>query len=104
MERKEPSDLLRQIESGYSLASLSPVAMKLVEIALDETCSAEDLAALIETDHSLAVKVLRLANSAFFHTTKPTTSLKQSVVKLGFQRLRIMALSLSLRETFPWGK
>ena len=104
MEGKSPSGLLRQIESGYSLPSLSPVAMKLVEIALDDKCSAEDLAALIERDHSLAVRVLRLANSAFFHTAQPTTSLKQSVVKLGFQRLRIMALSLSLRDTFPMGK
>jgi HD-like signal output (HDOD) protein len=104
MEGKASSEILRQIESGYSLPSLSPVAMKLVELALDETCSAEDLAALIERDHSLAVRVLRLANSAFFHTAQPTTSLKQSVVKLGFQRLRIMALSLSLRETFPMGK
>ena len=104
MEKKTSSDLLRQIESGYSLPSLSPVAMKLVEIALDETCSAGELTTLIERDPSLAVRVLRLANSAFFLTRKPTTSLKQAVVKVGFQRLRIMALSLSLRDTFPMAK
>jgi HD-like signal output (HDOD) protein len=101
MEKKISSDLLRQIESGYSLPTLSPIAMKLVEMALDETCSAGDLTALIERDPSLAVRVLRLANSTFFLTRKPTTSLKQAVVKVGFQRLRIMALSLSLRDTFP---
>jgi HD-like signal output (HDOD) protein len=104
MKKKISSDLLRQIESGYSLPSLSPVAMKLVEIALDETCSAGELTTLIERDPSLAVRVLRLANSAFFLTRKPTTSLKQAVVKVGFQRLRIMALSLSLRDTFPMAK
>jgi HD-like signal output (HDOD) protein len=103
MGEKEPSQLLRRIESGYSLPLLSPAAMKLVEIALVETCSAEDLAALIEQDPSLAVRLLRIANSAFFKTTMPTTSLRQAVVKLGFQRLRIMALSLSLRDTFPMG-
>ncbi|UCG99728.1 MAG: HDOD domain-containing protein [Deltaproteobacteria bacterium] len=104
MGKKTSSDLLKQIESGYSLPLLSPVAMRLVEIALDESCSAEDLAALIERDPSLAVRVLKLANSAFFRTRQPTTSLKQAVVKLGYQRLRIMALSLSLRDTFPMGK
>jgi len=103
MEEDLPSELLRQIEAGYQLPSLSPVAMKLVEIALAETCSAEDLAALIEQDPSLTVRVLRIANSAFFKTAMPTTSLRQAVVKLGFQRLRIMALSLSLRDTFPMG-
>ena len=104
MEKKASSDLLRQIKSGYSLPSLSPVAMQLVEMALDETCSAGELTALIESDPSLAVRVLRLANSAFFITRQPTTSLKQAVVKVGFQRLRIMALSLSLRDTFPMAK
>lgn len=104
MEKKASLDILKQIEAGYSLPLLSPVAMKLVEIALDETSSAEELAALIERDPSLAVKVLRLANSVFFQTAQPTTSLKQAVVKLGFQRLRVMSLSLSLRDTFPMGK
>lgn len=104
MEKKVTSDLIKQIESGYSLPSLSPVAMKLVEIALDESCSAENLAALVGRDPSLTVRMLKLANSVFFQTSQPTTSLKQAVVKLGFQRLRIMALSLSLRDTFPMGK
>jgi HD-like signal output (HDOD) protein len=104
METRATSDLLKKIESGYSLPPLSPVAMKLVEMALDETCAAEDLAALIEQDPSLAVRVLKIANSAFFKTTRPTTSLRKAVIQLGFQRLRIMALSLSLRDTFPMGK
>jgi HD-like signal output (HDOD) protein len=104
MDKKVSADLLKQIESGYSLPSLSPVSMRLVEIASDDTCSAEELAAVIERDPSLAVRVLTLANSAFFQTRQSTTSLRQAVVKLGFQRLRIMALSLSLRDTFLMGK
>lgn len=104
MDKQLPSGLLKQIESGYSLPSLSPVAMQLVEMALDESASAESLTALIEKDPSLAVRVLKLANSAFFRTRQPTTSLKQAVVKVGLQRLRIMALSLSLRDAFPMGK
>ena len=104
MGNKTSSDLLREIESGYSLPLLSPVAMNLVEIALDETCSAGELTTLIEKDPSLAVRVLRLANSTLFLTCNPTTSLKQAIVKIGFQRLRIMALSLSLRDTFPMAK
>ncbi len=104
MEINQDSELLREIETGYSLPSLSPVAMRLVEVALDDACSAEDLADLIEMDPSLTVRVLKLANSAFFQTRQPTSSLKQAVVKLGFKRLRIMALSLSLRDTFPMGR
>ncbi len=97
-------DIIKQIESGFSLPSLSPVAMRLVELALDDSTSAETLTALIERDPSPTVRVLRLANSTLFQTRQPTISLKQAVVKLGYERLRIMALSLSLRDTFPMGR
>lgn len=98
------TDLLRRLEKGYSLPALSVVAIRLVEIASDEECSVDDLVSLIEKDPSLAVRLLKLSNSAFFKTAEPATTLRQAVVRIGFQQLRIMALSLSLRETFPMGK
>ena len=79
------------------------MALKLVELASDEDCPASELADLIKQDPSLAVRLLKLANSAFFPSGRPVTTLEQAVVKVGFQRLRLMALSLSLRDTFPMG-
>lgn len=97
-------DLLKRLESLESLPALSPVALKLVELASDEDCSAADLSDLIKKDPSLAIRLLKLANSAFFQTGRPVTTLEQAVVKVGFHRLRLMALSLSLRDTFPMGR
>jgi HD-like signal output (HDOD) protein len=97
-------DLLNRLRKGYSIPPLSPVAIKLVELATDDRCSASDLANLIEKDPSLSVRLLKLANSAFFRTLYPVTTLKQAVVKIGFHRLRIMALSVSIRDAFPMGK
>ena len=101
MKGNDTVNLLARLEAGYALPALSPVAVRLVELASDDTCSASDLAGLIEKDPSLAVRLLRLANSAFFRSTQPVSTLKEAVVRVGFHRLRIMALSLSLRETFP---
>ena len=98
------TDLIKRIESGYSLPSLSPVALKLIEMASDERSSIDDLVQIIEKDPPLALRLLKLANSAFFATMQPSTTLKQAVIKIGFQRLRIMALSISLRDTFPMGR
>ncbi len=92
------------MKSGYSLPPLSPVAAKLVELAADDNCSASDLANLIEKDPSLSIRLLKLANSAFFRTLYPVTTLTQAIVKIGIQHLRIMALSVSLRDVFPMGK
>ncbi len=104
MKNEKISELLHRIESGYSLPSLSPVALKLVELASDEECSVDDLVRLIDKDPSLVVRLLKLANSAFFGSTHHITTLNQAVIKIGFHRLRVMALSISLRDTFPMGK
>ena len=103
MKKDSAQNLLKDLESGYSLPTLSIVALKLVELAADDACSVSDLATLIEKDPSLAVRLLKLANSAFFHSHQPVSTIKQAIVKVGFHRLRIMALSISLRETFPMG-
>lgn len=104
MENDSLKNLLKRIETGYSLPSLSPVAIKLVEIASDDTCSIEELISLIEKDPSLAVNLLKMANSAFFKSGQPVASLQQAIMRIGFHQLRIMGLSMSLRNTFPMGK
>lgn len=96
--------ILSELESGHGLPILSPVAMKLVELASDDNSSARDLVDLIEKDPPLAARLLKLANSAFYRSSNPTSSINQAVVKVGFERLRVMALSISLRDTFPMGK
>lgn len=95
------SKILDRIAGGYSLPSLSPVAMRLVKLASEENISVNELAAVIEKDPSLTVRLLRLANSAFFRTGGPITTISQAIQMVGFNRLRIMALSLSLKDTFP---
>jgi len=86
-----------------SLPSLSSITMKLMDMATDEDVTAQGLANLIEKDPSLTVKLLKLANSAYFSQRVKVASVEQAVMRLGFDRLRIMALSLSLRDTFPMG-
>jgi HD-like signal output (HDOD) protein len=104
MEADRKKELLEKIESGYSLPVMSVVAVKLVEFASDDTCSVNDLTSLIEKDPSLAANLLRMANSAFFRTGEPAATLQQAIMRIGFHQLRIMALSLSLRNTFPMGR
>jgi HD-like signal output (HDOD) protein len=104
MKKRTEADILALLDSGYSLPALNPVALRIVEMASDDRSSARDLAGLIEKDPSLSVRFLKLANSSFYRTVEPVAAIDQAVVKIGFQRLRIMALSISLRETFPMGK
>jgi HD-like signal output (HDOD) protein len=104
MENESKTDILEKLKAGYALPSLSTIAVKLIDLASDDTSSMEGLADLIGKDPSLTVRMLNLANSAFFKSLFPASTLKQAVMRIGFHHLRILALSLSLKDTFPMGK
>ncbi len=104
MKTHAQSKLMEALQSGYTLPSLSAVAMKLVELAADERSSAADLTRLITRDPALSARLLRLANSAYFYSKTPIASLQQAITRVGFHRLRVMALSLSLQDSFPMKK
>jgi HD-like signal output (HDOD) protein len=104
MTTASPAQVLDRLKSGYALPVLSPVALRLVELASDDTSSVKDIVGLIEKDPPLAVRLLKVANSALFHGIEPSKTLTQAVMRIGLNRLRIMALSISLRDTFPFGR
>lgn len=97
-------DIIEKLKSGYSLPSLSAVAIRLVEIASNEYSSVGEMTELIEKDPGLTARLIRIANSAFFRGKEPVSTVEQSIMRVGSNHLRVMALSLSLRDTFPMGK
>lgn len=104
MIETEKARLLEKIADGEGLPSLSPLTIRLVELAADDRSNASDLAHIIEKDPALTTRLLRLVNSAFFAQRGKITSVLRGVVQVGFNQVRLMALSLSLRDTFPLGK
>lgn len=103
-EQLNTDDLFQQLEQGYFLPAMPLVAFELMALASDEKSSASDLVKLIEVDSALTIRLLRMANSSFFWQQTPIVNLHQAVVRVGFDRLRTMALSITLRDTFPSGK
>ncbi|MES9899513.1 MAG: HDOD domain-containing protein [Sedimenticola sp.] len=78
------------------LPPIPAVAIKLLQLTAAEDVIIADLSRVIKTDPSLAVKVLRLVNSAAYQLPKRITSLQHAVTILGFSRIRQVALGLSL--------
>ncbi len=101
---QENNSVLEKIREGYGLPVLSPIALRLRELASSETASIDDLASLMAKDPSLAARLLRLANAAFFGNEGQITTIEKAIMRVGFMHLRNMALSISLRDAFPMGK
>ncbi len=103
-EEHKIREVLEKLKTGYFLPSLSGITVKLVDMASRDNTSVNDLVELIEKDPSLTTRLINLANSAFFRTIEPIASIERAVMRIGFNHLRIMALSLSIKDAFPMGK
>ena len=104
MESEKKSKILHQITSTDSLPSLSPLTIQLIEAASDERTSVLDLNRIIEQDPGLTTRLLKMVNSAYFGRRTKISSISHAIIMAGFKRVRLMALNISLRDTFPLGR
>jgi len=101
-EHSQREQILQRALARENLPVLSPLAVRLVELAASDDTSAQDLARIIEMDAGLATRLLRLVNSPVYRRGNgEITSISRAVVLLGLREVRIMALSISLRDTLP---
>lgn len=87
--------ILSQVES---LPTLPSVAMRLLELTSDSTSSAREVVRLVESDQSIASRILSLVRRA--HIGANVTSVERAVVLLGFDAVRCLVLSMQVFETF----
>ena len=78
---------------------LPTVASEVLSSSLDDRADAQKLAVLIDKDQALASHILRVVNSPAFRGSVDIISLKQSIARLGMERIREIALSISLKGT-----
>lgn len=90
----EPSptvDLDRILAGIDRLASQRPVAARIVAVAQSDETDAKTLAEVLAADFTLAGRVMKMANSAYFGMRGRVTSLQFAVTVVGFTTVRTMA-------------
>lgn len=77
-------------------------AQRLMVLVNDERAPLEAIASAVQCDPALATQVLRVANSAAFRHAgvEPVRDLRQALVVLGLEELRMMAGAMALLATF----
>lgn len=80
--------------------TLPEVMVRILEAIEDDESSAEDLGALLEQDHAITVRLLRLANSAFYGFPSQVDTVQRAVVLIGYNEVRLLALATSVFDTF----
>lgn len=74
---------------------------RILEIARDINCQPKELVSVIEKDPVMTMKLLRAINSAYYNLSKQITTVNQSLVYMGINTVKNMALSFAVIGTLP---
>jgi len=86
------------IQQLDSLPTLSAVAARLLQITVRSDTQAAEVVSLIESDPSLASKIIALSTRANRGVSKKAVSVSKAVVLLGFETVRNAVLSIKVFE------
>jgi len=95
-EVERTAAMLDQKLEGIGLASQPEVVLRLLKMISDPSSQIQDFAKVMRTDHAIAGRVLKLANSAIFAQRTPVTTLERACLVLGLERLKYLAVGFHL--------
>jgi putative nucleotidyltransferase with HDIG domain len=96
-------DYKRKIYAIRDLPTLPVIAKKILGLSSDDEQLAEKLCSIISKDQSLSVKVLTLANSAYYGHRAQIGTIKQAVVVIGTAMLRQFSLGVLVSKGLGQG-
>lgn len=85
-----------KVDKIDNLPTLPTVYAEVERLCQNPNVDAEDLSRVIEADPPITLKLLKLANSAFFGFTRKISSVKDAVSLLGNQTVKNAVLSISI--------
>lgn len=93
-----------KLDALFQNPTALPTAPKVVEELISSfdkaSVSTEDIAKKLSTDPVLSAKLLRLANSAYYHVSRSIGTVEDAVLMLGFVTVRTLVISSGLVSGF----
>ena len=81
------------IENVDKLIPRPDIALEVLTLTHDASSDASALAKKIEKDPNLTANMLRMANSAYFGHMREITSVREIIVRLGYDMVKILAIT-----------
>ncbi len=91
---------VNDIVNTREFATLPAVATKILSLLENEDVNMHDLLKIVETDPSLTLKLLKIANSPLYGTRREITSIQQAIMMIGFSKLTNIVLGISIFSKF----
>ncbi len=94
------TEIQELVNNASNLISLPEVSLRVNEIANDPDSTADDMAAVITQDPALVVRLLKIANSAYYGLSNEVETISRAVAILGTNKIRDLVLSTSASKAF----
>ena len=105
MDLTNPEMMQKILASIDDIPPMPEVVFKAQELLSDPESSAQELAAILETDQAIATKVLKMANSVFYGMSGKVSSIKHASLVLGYRNLSeiisVAGVQKSLEKKLP---
>jgi putative nucleotidyltransferase with HDIG domain len=96
------TELTKKLSAAVEKMPAFPKSVqRILELTRDINCAPKELVMVIEKDPVMTMKLLRILNSAYYSFPKQITSVNQSVVYLGLNTIKNMALSFAAMGSLP---
>ncbi|MFZ6727464.1 HDOD domain-containing protein [Undibacterium sp. MH2W] len=83
-----------------ALPSIPKVVQEVIESFNNDSVSIDEIAKKLSADQVLSAKLLRLANSSYYHASRSVGSVDDAVLMLGFMTVRTLVVSSGLTGGF----
>ncbi len=94
----EPYDIDYLLDEVITLPSLPSVVAKITQIVNNPDCSMAEVGKAISSDPAIALKTLRLVNSAYYGLGHKVSSVEQAVVLLGVKVIKNLVVTATVFE------
>lgn len=94
------AEIQNLVNNAKELISLPEISLKVNEIANDPNSTADDMATVISQDPALVVRMLKIANSAYYGLSQEVETISRAVAILGTNKIRDLVLSTSASQAF----
>jgi putative nucleotidyltransferase with HDIG domain len=96
----ESNNIQRIIKKIDEVPTLPMVSTQIMAMLNNEDIQVKRLAALIERDQALAVKIIKIANSAFYGTLCKVSTIDHALMLLGTKEIKDILLAFSIHHFF----
>ncbi len=97
-----PAELANRLSAFVDKMPAFPKSGQMIlELTRDDDSPIKELAAVIEKDPVMTVRLLRIMNSAYYSFPRQINSVSESVAYVGMDAIKNMALSFAAMEVLP---